>query len=243
VPSETGNQLEIEIIAYHGWGFDSSFWKKWKEVLPEEVIFKTADRGYFLEEKRPKFSTDSTHKVLFLHSFGLHWCPKENLQQANSIIIFNGFKEFHTGEGVDSKKSRMVLKKMITEFDKNPEKVLNKFWENAFYPEKKKIAPEERFDKKLMLIELKRLDTSEFDLKHLKNGQPIISLDGGNDHILFQNRGRGFTEFTEGNAVYHFIKEAGHCLPATHTQDCWSFINAMIPIFKNNGNYRRNRHQ
>jgi len=60
---------------------------------------------------------------------------------------------------------------------------------------------------------------------------------------LFQNRGKGFTEFTEGNAVYHFIKEAGHCLPATHPQDCWSFINAMIPIFQHNGNYRKKRHQ
>ena len=243
MPSKTGNQLEIEIIGYHGWGFNSSFWNRWESILPENVILKTADRGYYLEEKRPRFSNEDTQKVLFLHSFGLHWCPKESIDEASCIVIFNGFKEFHTGEGVDTKKSRMVLKKMISEFEKNPDKVLKKFMENAFHPEKPKKLPTKRYDKDLMLSDLKKLDTSTFDLKHLKNGKPIISLDGGNDHILYQNRGKGFTEFTEGNAVYHFIKEAGHCLPVTHPQDCWSFISAMIPIFQRNGNYRRKKHQ
>ncbi|MBE79605.1 MAG: hypothetical protein CL670_10655 [Balneola sp.] len=243
MPSETGNRLETEIIAYHGWGFNASFWKNWEDVLPDSVAFKTADRGYYLEEKLPRFSNDATQKVLFLHSFGLHWCPKESIQEANCIIIFNGFKEFHTGIGVDTKKSKMVLKRMISELELHPDKVLKKFAENAFYPEKPKQFPDGRYDKELMLSDLKKLDTSAFDLNHLENGKPIISLDGGNDHILFQNRGKGFTEFTEGNAVYHFIKEAGHCLPATHSQDCWSFINAMIPIFQHNGNYRKKRHQ
>jgi pimeloyl-[acyl-carrier protein] methyl ester esterase len=243
VPSKTGNQPEIEIIAYHGWGFNSSFWNKWHDIVPDSVVLKTADRGYYLEEKRPCFSDDSTQKVVFLHSFGLHWCPKENIEEANCIVIFNGFKEFHSGEGVDTKKSKLILKKMISEFDKNPDKVLKKFLENAFHPEEPSKVPAKSFDKELMLSDLKNLDTSAFKLKHLKNGKPIISLDGGKDHILFQTRGKGFTDFTEGNAVYHFIKEAGHCLPVTHTQDCWSFINAMIPIFQNNGNYRRKRPQ
>lgn len=241
--SEKQHKLDLEIIAYHGWGLDSSFWKAWKDILPQNVLLKVADRGYFLEEKLPKFSNDSMHKVLFLHSFGLHWCPKENIDQATCVVIFNGFKEFHPKDTADRKRSVKVLQRMIKQFDEKPKEVLKNFWENAFYPDKKKNIPKGKPDTDFLLKDLKRLSTSTFDLIHLKKGKPIISLDGGSDKILTHSRGKEFTESTDGNAVYHFIKQAGHGMPVTHYKDCWSFINAMIPIFQHNGNYRRKRNQ
>ncbi len=236
--SEIGKQLNLDILAFHGWGFNSSFWKDWKKLLPKRVRFDAADRGYFFREKYPEFLGDSSHKVLFLHSFGLHWCPQNLLEEATCIVIFNSFKNFHAG---DDKRSKQILKSMLSEFEQHPKKVLEKFWQNAFYPNKEKNLPGFKFDKQLLLNDLKKLDTSEIDTDQLINGKPIISLDGGNDRIVTTNQGKSFTELTEGNAVYHFIKEAGHALPSTHSKDCWSFISAMIPIFQNNGNYRRKR--
>ncbi|WP_421774596.1 hypothetical protein [Gracilimonas sp.] len=235
--------LDLEIISYHGWGFDSSFWKDWEAILPHNVLFKTADRGYFLDEKHPEFSGISKHKALFLHSYGLHWCPEEQIEQATCIVIFNGFRDFHPEHNPERKKSQKVLERMTAEFEKNPRKVLKSFWENAFHPDKRKHIPRGKLDGELLLADLKKLSTSSFDLIHFRRGKPIISLDGGSDKILTHNQGKKFTEITEGNAVYHFIKEAGHGLPVTHYKDCWSFINAMIPIFQHNGNYRRKRHQ
>lgn len=243
--SEKENQLDLEIIAYHGWGFDSTFWKDWVLSLNKNIQFKPADRGYFLEEKRPRFSEESKHRVLFLHSYGLHWCPHENIEQATCIVIFNGFIEFHPKKKQDRNRSVKVLQKMISEFNNNPEAVLNKFWKNSFFPaqDKETCIPKGKPDTELLLSDLKALNNSTFDLKQLKNGTPTMSLDGGSDRILTHNRGKKFTELTDGNAVYHFIKEAGHGLPVTHFRDCWSFINAMIPIFQHNGNYRRKKHQ
>ncbi|WP_428236872.1 alpha/beta hydrolase [Gracilimonas sp.] len=236
-------KLDIEIISYHGWGFDSSFWKDWKSILPEGVLFKTADRGYFLDEKHPGFSGNSKHKALFLHSFGLHWCPEEQIEQATCIIIFNGFCDFHPQDEKERLESKKALKGMISEFENNPREVLKSYWKKVFHPDKKKNIPKGKLDGELLLKDLKKLHTDSFDLQSIKNGKPIISLDGGSNKILSHNRGKKFTEITEGNAVYHFIKEAGHGLPVTHYEECWSFINAMIPIFQHDGNYRRKRHQ
>lgn len=236
--SEIGKKLNLDILAFHGWGFDSGFWKNWPKLLPSSVRFNAADRGYFLNKKSPEFLSDSSHKVLFLHSFGLHWCPIDLLEESTCIVIFNSFKDFHSN---DEKRSKEILRSMLSELEHHPKKVLKKFWQNAFYPHKEKNLPGFKFDKKLLLEDLNKLNTSKIDTDQLKNGKPIISLDGGKDRILTTIQGKTFTELTEGNAVYHFIKEAGHALPATHPNDCWSFISAMIPIFQNNGNYRRKR--
>lgn len=240
---ETGNQLDLEIIAYHGWGFDSGFWKNWKKIIPPETEFKTADRGYFFSKNQPSFSNTRKWNVLFTHSFGLQWCSEENLKQAHFIIIFNGFKKFHPLSEEANTRSKKVLQKMISGFQKNPELVVRQFWKNTFSPQKIAYAPTLKFNKNLLLEDLRKLDRSDFDIKCLSNESKIISIEGGKDKILMYRQGKAFTENFQGNAVYHFIKEAGHGLPVTHLADCWSFINAMIPIFQHNGNYRSKRHQ
>ena len=157
--------------------------------------------------------------------------------------MFNGFLQFLPDHGEKRRKAEAVLHKMIRAFEDHPQKVLNRFWQNAFSPDKIQYTSKGKPDSKRLFDDLKILTSSTFDLSLLDNGASIISLDGGADQILTINRGKKFTELTRRNAVYHFIKEAGHSLPVTHFQDCWSFISAMIPIFQHNGNYRRKEHQ
>ncbi|MEX0609841.1 MAG: hypothetical protein WD016_08225 [Balneolaceae bacterium] len=232
----------LEIIAYHGWGFDAGFWNPWKKIIPAEITFKTASRGYFFDEKSPRFSNSDSTKILFLHSFGLHWYPLKHIETADCIVIFNGFPSFHPEEPSLQKKSKIILEKMIAGFEKNPQKVLQQFWENTFFPSKNNFSKQD-FDKSLLQKDLQLLHKSKFTSEHFKTGKSIICVDGGRDKILGNPRGKEFMVLTKRNAVYHFIKEAGHALPATHTADCWSFINAMIAIFGANGNYRTQRHQ
>ena len=94
MPSETGNRLETEIIAYHGWGFNASFWKNWEDVLPDSVAFKTADRGYYLEEKLPRFSNDATQKVLFLHSLDCIGAQKKASKKQIASLFLTVLKNF-----------------------------------------------------------------------------------------------------------------------------------------------------
>jgi hypothetical protein len=79
-------KLDIEIISYHGWGFDSSFWRDWKTIVSEGVLFKTADRGYFLDEKLPEFSASTKQKAVFVHSYGLHGLPVTHYEECWSFI-------------------------------------------------------------------------------------------------------------------------------------------------------------
>jgi TAP-like protein len=37
----------VDILAQHGWAFESSIWGCWREVLPDGWRLSTADRGYF----------------------------------------------------------------------------------------------------------------------------------------------------------------------------------------------------
>ncbi|MTI88025.1 MAG: hypothetical protein FH748_08660 [Balneolaceae bacterium] len=235
---KNGVKDKLEIIAYHGWGFSSDFWDVWKKSVPSSVKIKTADRGYFFEKKSPVFSSNNRSlKLLFLHSFGAHWCPAEQLMQADIVIIFNGFKTFHPEDKREKNKSRLLLNRMINRFEDKPQQVLADFLANSFYPENKDITFNRDWDNKLLINDLKRLGESDFNLKLLsKNGKnvQIFSLEGGKDKILRRSAGKAFTTLTDQKAVYHFVKEAGHALPVTHTQDCWSFINAMIPIFIHN---------
>ena len=69
----------IEIHAYHGWGFNGKFWDSLKAEFPTSILFKAANRGYFEEPYEPVFSSESSIKIIFTHSYGLHWCPKKKL--------------------------------------------------------------------------------------------------------------------------------------------------------------------
>jgi len=113
-------EREVEVHAYHGWGFDSGFWNPIKSELADHILFKSADRGYFGGEFIPEFDINSKVKVLFLHSFGVHWCPMEKKENADITIILNGFDSFLLLENPAKSRLKKVLTGMITLFQKRP---------------------------------------------------------------------------------------------------------------------------
>lgn len=110
----------VEIIAYHGWGYDNSCWQNWQSLLPPSWKFQRFDRGYFDRPFLPTFNSPSATKIIFAHSFGLHLCPLNQLQQADYLILFSSFLRFHPETDRLKNRSMQILDRMIEQFQIQP---------------------------------------------------------------------------------------------------------------------------
>lgn len=220
---------QIEIHAYHGWGFDSQFWSSFKELMPENVLLKAADRGYFGGIFEPEFSDSSASKVLLLHSFGLHWCPKDKFTQADHIVVLNGFETFHPKDRKAKSRSKKILKSMISEFKKNPEKVLKAFYKNCFHPGEKDHASLNWMNNSRLADDLTLMNKSKLKLNRTKAQWVVV--DSGKDRIISGSRGAELAEMSS-TEFYKSFEDAGHGLPLLNSSDCWSYLCEVIPIFK-----------
>lgn len=218
----------IEIHAYHGWGFDGSFWDSFRVEIPNEILFKVADRGYFGGSFEPEFFDTVKTKIVFTHSFGLHWCPKEKLEQADILIIFNGFSDFLPGEFFARRKEVKVLKRMHDQFKKAPELVLEAFYKNCFYPQKAEIKKQRWMNESLLAKDLIALKKTKFVKP--KTDIEILSLSGDEDIIAKNAR---TLELVEQNKVDKstLLEGYGHALPIVNSSACWSYLTKVLPIF------------
>lgn len=222
-------ESKIEILAFHGWGFDSTFWNPWKEVLPNDILLKPADRGYFGGEFKPEFSENAHNKILFLHSFGVHWCPIELFLKADFIIIFNGFNSFHPLDRREKSKSKKVLSLMVKQFKTNPKMVLNAFHKNCFYP-----STHSQHELNWMNTTRLKTDLASLHKTRLKFPKEFstdwVILDASKDKIVPGSRGEELS--VPGSTNYCNFEEFGHALPVVNILDCWSYLCTVIPIFK-----------
>lgn len=219
----------IEIHAYHGWGFDGQFWNNLSFVIPDRILFKSANRGYFGGISDPEFSASTEVKVIFTHSFGLHWCPKEKIEEVDLLIVFNGFNEFVSNEKLEKKKETRVLKLMCEQFDKDPESVLQSFYRNCFFPQENKFKVDGSINKAQLINDL-----STF--KSLKLGaidwpEDIVHLYSSNDKIVSVDRSNDLNADLTIESKKCF-EEVGHALPLVKSSDCWSYICEVVPIFR-----------
>lgn len=218
----------IEIHAYHGWGFDASFWDNLKSEIPSDVRFKAADRGYFDKEIKPEFESDSTTKLIFAHSFGLHWVEESKLAQSDYLVIFNGFNHFVASEGEDQKREAKVLRRMIAQFEKNPKEVLSAFYENCFYPQQNPLQSPEYINRHQLLADLKALAHCELP-KNLPK-MHLIGVSGKEDQIVPHGRTKALVEQL-GGKQFRLLENSGHALPIVNSSECWSFLSGVVPIF------------
>src|SRR5690554_2812708 len=127
---------QVEIHAYHGWGMDDSFWDPFKSILPKQIIFKAAKRGYFGKPFYPRFEKDTKIRVVFTHSFGLHWCKTAVLSKADYLVIFNGYDSFLAPDTNQQQSSTELLNSFIQLFINDAVEALNKFRIDCFSPSK-----------------------------------------------------------------------------------------------------------
>ncbi|MBD2088742.1 methyltransferase domain-containing protein [Microcoleus sp. FACHB-1515] len=221
------DRLNIEIIAYHGWGYDQFCWQNWENVLPPTWKFQRFDRGYFDRPCAPKFTSSTATKIIFAHSFGLHFCPQDQLEQANCLILFSSFLQFHPQSDRLRKRSIQILDRMIEQFQTQPETVLENFYAKSCYPAIHKTSVSSNFNYSLLLEDLQQLGVSTIDPIHLEKIPNILILVGEDDRVISPTQLQQLHKelsFSE----YHSIKNSGHALPFTHQQECWSLAQQYL---------------
>lgn len=219
--------MPTTIIAYHGWGFDQTCWQPWRKLFAqrgEDLLM--SDRGYFNSLFLPVMPTTHHRIILLAHSYGLHLCPTKQLQRADLLVLFSSFLSFHPHSESKRRRSHSMLSQMMTHFEINPQSVLETFKTKCYHP----VAWERSFDSsktlnpELLVHDLKDLNTCSLDVALLKKIPKILILHGAQDRIVSVEKGRELFEHLPDNSQYIEIEQAGHGLPFTHIDACWSWI-------------------
>lgn len=213
------------ILCYHGWAFDSACWTPWLEALGSNFDVRLFEAGYFQKEgNEPEFFISHGEKIVIAHSFGLHQCKDKLLAQADILVLFGGFLEFHPHAAQFRRRSKLVLQKMISEFQTSPQSVLQKFYQNVYLPSS---PPEKDFsalNKNRLLDDLVRLHQQKIEVEKLKKVDKICILHGSDDAIVPRRKGRELHDNFWSKSKYFEIKKAGHALPFTHFEQCISLL-------------------
>jgi pimeloyl-[acyl-carrier protein] methyl ester esterase len=224
-----------EVIAYHGWAFDQSCWCEWKNWLEQQgYCLKAVDRGYFTFNKQANFSGNSI-KIIFVHSYGLHWCPVEQLNQADALIIFSSFNEFHPEQPSLRKRSQHTIQQMLNQLSSENENdarlMLQKFWTRSYHPIPWHGTISEHINVKFLSDDLNQLNTATIDLTLLRSIRNTVVLHGFGDRIVSSAKGK---ELAEQLACQYFeIPDAGHALPFTHIEICQSILQPILNMLLN----------
>ncbi len=154
-----------EIIAMHGWGSDSSYWKAWENHFQNhDWSWQSGDRGYGeLPFKIPTWYTEprdnpSGKNVLIAHSLGPHLIDQQIISEATDIVLLASFSSF-LPKSMDNRALEIALKGMQSNLGTNNEsKMFKKFLKRTYYPEKIKSIPEGPFQKGLTKSGRERLE-------------------------------------------------------------------------------------
>lgn len=220
----SGTVPECQILMYHGWGFDSRCWQSWEERLGSYGAVECYDRGYFGKPAVPVISGNAEKLIVFTHSFGLHLCSKEWIQNADILVIFGGFLQFHPHAAQFKRRSRLVLQQMINEFEIRPEEVLQEFWRNCYAPADAPELSVENINHELMLKDLNRLHDSRREIALLKEPGEVYIFHGADDYIVPKSKGREIYNRLQDKARYYEIRMSGHALPFTHHVQSFEFL-------------------
>ncbi|RNC85493.1 MAG: alpha/beta hydrolase [Balneola sp.] len=222
-------EKQIEIHAYHGWGFDSTFWTPIQNRLPEHVLLKPADRGYFGGSFEPEYGVGVKRKVLFLHSYGVHWCPLEKREEVDLIVVFNGFDSFHPLKNPDKSRSKKTLKLMEKQFRQTPREVLTAFYKNCFIKNEIANPSLQWMNQSILRKDLSALHSTKLKLSKKEKANWII-IDSSNDFIVPGKRGE---ELSVGlnSASYEVVQSGTHSLPNSNPGDCIKILTDTFPIF------------
>lgn len=214
----------LNVLTWHGWGFDRSCWDCWEQQLSETFTFNKYDRGYRGSPQPVNVNGADNFSIILTHSFGLHLCPDEQLSNADLLVIFGGFREFHPVAAQFKRRSRLVLNNMLQQLQENPQKVLTEFMSNTYKPADPPAINVDEFDIENLYHDLQALNRSSLPIEPLKKARKVCILHGSEDAIVPRVKGRDLYEILQQNASYFELKEAGHALPFTHTEQCWAFI-------------------
>lgn len=208
------------IIAYHGWGFAADCWAGWQRTMEQQGCrFQAFDRGYFGQAVTPDFAVSDFPRIIWAHSYGLHLCPVEQLQQADRLVLFGSFRDFHP-VSLQRRRSEQMLQQMIERFVEEPQLVLNRFKTKSYHPVSWSEENQElSLNTDLLLHDLRALNDCSLDLDLLRSLPQIGVLHGTADRIVPVAKSAELAAALPHSQFFE-IADAGHALPFTHPQLC-----------------------
>jgi pimeloyl-[acyl-carrier protein] methyl ester esterase len=220
----------VEIIAYHGWGFDQTFWDPWSIIFSKyNYLFNRFDRGYFGDPQDPRFRHHESKKVVMVHSYGLHLCPREQLEAADLIIIFNSFIHFHPMNYPAQRLSYRNHKKMLDKLLASPEVVLHDFYSRCCSENLEiKLPCAINLNIDLLFQDLQRLGIEFFNLDPIKRHQEKIIFHSSLDPIVPLSQGQDLFDHMCEGSTFWVIPTADHSLPLTKTKQCRDLVELKI---------------
>ena len=222
--------MTVELITYHGWGFRPDIWKGWERRLPDELSVRHADRGYYDQPVIPEFHANADRKVILAHSFGLHWCPAEQLEEADHLILLCGFLRFHPREGQQERRSRLLLRQMMSRFVREPGGVIEDFYRNVYAPEPCPLEPPDsaELNHERLLEDLAMLDADGLPFERVSAAGSCTIIHGSEDRIVSREKSRELYSMLPDRARYFEVRHAGHAVGFTHTEECVQFAQPRL---------------
>ncbi|NBC02270.1 MAG: hypothetical protein GVY20_01050 [Bacteroidetes bacterium] len=225
------SEKKYQVLAYHGWGVNTSIWNPLKVNLQPYAHFEAADRGYFSDSYSPSWDESSgSEKLLLVHSYGLHWCEQSVLKNADHLVIISGFLNFHPISDEEHKRSKFFLRKMQSQFVDSPKKVLQKFYERVFHPEEPKIEVPGDLRHDLLLSDLGDLDHDNRKNADIFDMNSITIFHGAEDKIVDNELAREMFSKLRLRSQYFEVKKAGHAIPFTHSSKIFEILNSLLQI-------------
>lgn len=222
----------VEIIAYHGWGMSSDFWKQWPAILPDHVSFKANDRGYFNEPVTHSFEEEEAIHILFVQGFGIHWVTTENWKKAHLIVLFSTFNDFQDviTKGRDAEHVIEVMKGQI---DRHAYFTMDLFWEEMFKSGEHVVMID---DVEIRDRELLKSDLDSYMRKMIKKAPvnprvKVILYETEYDDIMNHTQVKAMKEVFGKLDYYHCFDIVGHGFPFTHAEDCFKDLSEHLSIF------------
>jgi pimeloyl-[acyl-carrier protein] methyl ester esterase len=227
------NGRPIEAIAYHGWGFGSEFWAGWVARFGLLGSLRCADRGYFGATQSVEFEQVESFKILLTHSYGLHWCPVEQLRSADLLICLAGFGSFHPDDGAERRRSERRVARMINVLGTEPESVLTEFWRNCLGRDAEETSVKTpdltQANWALLDRDLRDLDRCQLDPQAFLPRRSII-IHGSADRIVPLSQGLALAQsIAQPAPTWIELENASHCFPLCETDQAWSLIQPLLP--------------
>jgi len=208
---------------------DATFWNPLFELFDAGFSAKASDRGYFSDSKSETFDPDKPgKKVVLTHSLGLHWCDDDVLNQADHLIILGGFLNFHPADKKENRKSRLILREMLSQFVESPEKVLQQFYENASSPSENTLSIPEELNHDILLGDLTLFMEDHFRQQRLFEVPDVTIIHGSKDRIVSHHQAREMYHALRYSSQYFELKNAGHLFPIYSKKACFNFIKSVL---------------
>lgn len=212
----------------HGWGLGQGFWRLTRNALPSSNIL-TVDMGFFGPGTIP--TPEEPPVVGIGHSLGFMWLLG-NLEKYNfkGLVSVNGFARFAAADHYPGVADRIIAR-MISQFRRSPQKVLEDFRKRAAMPPGR-IPSNEKINSETLekaLLHLQKGDCREI---LAKTRLPVLALAARDDAIVPPE----MTEACFGQIAdkkIEWSESGGHALPFNKPAWTAEQINLFIDKINN----------